>query len=187
MPKPIAAVAVTLACALASDVSIGAEAEKWPAATAPAVPEADGYVAIPNAEVPPDKAHVYKAIFDSSQDASDPRQILPALNMLGSELNALVAAGVPAKNARFVMVFHGSAVNGLLKEEPYKAKFAVTNPNLPVLAKLKAMGVELYVCGQFLAMTGQDPNTLSPAVSVASDALIVLMTYQNRGYALLTF
>ena len=173
--------------AFASAASIAAGPAKWPAAVVPAVPEADGYVVIPNAAVSPSKNHVYKAIFDSTQGASDPKQILPALNMLGSELNALAAVGVPPKNVRFVVAFHGAAVNGLLRDDAYRAKFQTANPNLPVLSKLKALGVKLYVCGQFLAFEGSDPSALSPDVAVASDALIVLMTYQNRGFALLSF
>lgn len=45
----------------------------------------------------------------------------------------------------------------------------------------------MFVCGQNLVSDKIDPKTLSPDVSVASDGLIVLMTYQNRGYALLSF
>jgi intracellular sulfur oxidation DsrE/DsrF family protein len=48
-------------------------------------------------------------------------------------------------------------------------------------------GVELFVCGQNLAADNIDPKTLSPEVRIAADALIVLMTYQSKGYALLSF
>jgi intracellular sulfur oxidation DsrE/DsrF family protein len=64
---------------------------------------------------------------------------------------------------------------------------AVANPNLTVLAALKKAGVELLVCGQNLVHADIDPTTLSPDVTVASAAQIVLMTYQNDGYALLSF
>ena len=178
-----------LAFILAFPVSAIASAgeSKWPAPVAPVVAEADGYVAIPDVAVPPSRNHVYKAIFDATQGASDPSRILPALNMAGSELNAMAAAGVPAKHARFAVVFHGAAIDGILKEEAYRAKFGVSNPNLAVLRKLKAAGVELFVCGQNLAFDHIDPDRVSPEVAVASDALIVLMTYQNNGYALLSF
>src|SRR5688500_15106135 len=93
---------------------VAAEEARWPAPVAPAVPEADGYVVIPRAAVPPSRNHIYRAILESTQSSSDPKQILPALNMLGSVLNAMAAAGVPAKNVRFVVAFHGPAVNGPL-------------------------------------------------------------------------
>jgi intracellular sulfur oxidation DsrE/DsrF family protein len=52
---------------------------------------------------------------------------------------------------------------------------------------MKRQGVELLVCGQNLAADHVDPKTLSPAITVASDALIVLIAYQNKGYAVLSF
>ena len=63
----------------------------------------------------------------------------------------------------------------------------MSNPNLPVLEQFRKAGVELFVCGQNLAFGHIDPATLTPSVKVASDALIVLMTYENRGYAFLGF
>jgi hypothetical protein len=45
-------------------------------------------------------------------------QLVPALNMLGSELNALGAAGVPQRNVKFALVFHGPAIDAIL-DEPY--------------------------------------------------------------------
>jgi intracellular sulfur oxidation DsrE/DsrF family protein len=88
---------------------------------------------------------------------------------------------------KFAVVFHGPAIDGILNEKNYMTKFGVGNPNLPVLAAMKKAGVELFVCGQNLAFDHIDPGTLSADVSVASDALIVLMTYQNNGFATLSF
>jgi intracellular sulfur oxidation DsrE/DsrF family protein len=160
---------------------------RWPAAKAPVIPEADGYVEIPGAAVLPEKSHRYRAIFDATSAADKPTQLVPALNMAGSELNALGVAGVPLGNAKFAVVFHGAAMDGLLTEAAYKAKFGVSNPNLKVLAELKKAGVELFVCGQNVAFADIDPKTLAHDVVIASDALIVLMTYQSNGYALLSF
>jgi intracellular sulfur oxidation DsrE/DsrF family protein len=160
---------------------------EWPRAQSPAIPDADGYVNIPGAAVAPDKAQTYRAIFDATQAAERPTQLVPALNMVGSELNALAACGVPLIKARFALVFHGGAMVGILDEAHYKAKFGVSNPNLKVLAQLKRDGVEMFVCGQNLASDKIDPKGLAPEVRIASDALIVLMTYQSKGYALLSF
>jgi len=160
---------------------------QWPAPLAPEIPAADGFIVIPGAAVAPDRSHTYRAIFDATQAANQPTQILPALNMAGSELNAFRVAHVPRANVKFVVVFHGAALDGILDEAHYRAKFGIENPNLPVLEQFKAAGAELFVCGQNLAAEHIDPPTLSPAVTVASDALIVLMTYQNHGYALLSF
>ena len=52
---------------------------------------------------------------------------------------------------------------------------------------MKKTGVQLFVCGQNLAFEHVDPKTIVPEVAVASDALIVPMTFQNDGYAILSF
>ncbi len=159
----------------------------WPPPRAPVIPAADGYVAIPGAAIPPEKTGSYRAVFDATRRAGKPTELIPALNMAGSELNAFGVAGVALGSVSFVVTFHGAAVDGLLDEAHYRAKFGTSNPNLPVLEQFRKAGVELFVCGQYLAFEHIDPATLAPSVTVASDALIVLMTYQNRGYALLSF
>ena len=167
--------------------SVGLTAAEWPAPQSPVVPEADGYVAIPEVALPPAKGNTYRAIFDATRASDRPAQLLPALNMVGSELNALAAASVPVERARFVIVFHGAAVDGILDNDRYKAKFGLNNPNLPVIAAMKKCGVEFFVCGQYLAGERIDPKTLTRDVKIAADALLVLMEYQNKGYALLSF
>ncbi|MGZ5004876.1 MAG: DsrE family protein [Chthoniobacterales bacterium] len=158
-----------------------------PQPKSPAVPDADGYVAIPNAALPPTKETRYQAIFDATRAASKPRQLVPALNNAASELNALATVEAPLSNARFVVVFHGAAVDGILDNEHYKAKFGTENPNLRVVSQMKKAGVEFFVCGQYLAAEKIDPRTLSSDITVAADALLVLMHYQNKGYALMSF
>jgi intracellular sulfur oxidation DsrE/DsrF family protein len=160
---------------------------QWSSPKAPAIPEADGYVDIPHVAVMPQKSHIYRAIFNATEAADQPAQLIPAINMAGSELNALATTGIPLKNAKFVIVFHGAAINGILNDVHYKAKFNVSNPNIKVLKEMKNAGVELFVCGQNLAAENIDPATLTPDVVIASDALIVLMEYQNNGYALMSF
>ena len=151
----------------------------------PVITEADGYVSIPNVAIPPDKKQTYRAIYDATRAAKEPTQLVPALNMAGSELNAFAVTGVPL-NAKFVIVFHGPAVNGILDDTRYKAKFGVWNPNLRVLTELKQAGVKIFFCGQNLIAENIDPKAISTDVTVASDALIVLMAYQNDGYALMS-
>lgn len=167
-------------------VAIHASAQ-WGRPVAAVIPEADGYVSIPNAAVPPDKKRTYRAIYDATRFPKEPTQLVPALNMAGSELNAFDATGVPLRNAKFAVVFHGPAINGILDDAHYKTKFGVANPNLKVLSELKRAGVEIFVCGQNLVSENIDPKVISPDVTVASEALIVLMAYQNDGYALMSF
>lgn len=181
--KPALAFTIFVMAALAALKA----APQWGAPAAAVIPEANGYISIPNAALRPDKNRTYRAIFDASAAAKEPSQLVPALNMAGAELNALAATGVPLRNAKFAVVFHGPAINGILDDPHYRAKYGVANPNLNVLAKLKRAGVEIFVCGQNLARDNIDPKIISPDVTVASSAPIVLMTYQNDGYALMSF
>jgi len=155
--------------------------------SATAVPGTDGYVTIPKAELRPNKSQHYRAIFNATEAAGRPTEVVPALNMAGSELNALAAENVPLSNARFVVVFHGAAIDAILDDAHYKAKYGVDNPNLSVLAAMRKAGTEIFVCGQNMLAVAMDPKAISPDVRVASDALLVLMAYQNKGYALLDF
>jgi intracellular sulfur oxidation DsrE/DsrF family protein len=160
---------------------------QWGKPRADVVPEADGFVTIPKASVPIEKKRIYRAVYDATRAAADPSKLVPALNMAGSELNGFAASGVSQENAKFIIVFHGPAVDGILDDAHYKAKFGIANPNLKVLSELKKAGVAIYVCGQHLAGENIDPKILSRDVTVAADALIVLMAYQNDGYAVLSF
>jgi intracellular sulfur oxidation DsrE/DsrF family protein len=86
-----------------------------------------------------------------------------------------------------VIVFHGAAMDGIMDNDTYRRKYGIDNPNLKAPAELKKNGVLLFVCGQNVLAENIDMKTISPDVTVASDALIVLMTYLNEGYALLSF
>ena len=167
--------------------TLAVAAADWPAPKASVVSNADGYVEIPNAALAPTKNSTYRAIFDSTRPADKPTELLPALNMAGSELNALATANIPPANAKFAIVFHGAAVDGILDEAHYKTKFGTNNPNLKAIAEMRKQGVEFFVCGQYLAAETIEPKTLLPEVKVAADALLVLIHYQNDGYALLSF
>ena len=174
--------ALAISLALISTIAAGADTALIPPPAPPA-----SYVAIPGAAIQPDQAHVYKAIFDATKVAEMPDKIVPAVDMLGAEQDALLGSKVPAKNVNLTVVFHGEAIDAVLNDAAYKARHGVPNPNLAAIATAKKRGAEIFVCGQQMRIDGITPAMLSPDVTVASDALIVLMTYQNRGYALMSF
>jgi intracellular sulfur oxidation DsrE/DsrF family protein len=177
--------AVLAACGLFATLAAAAD---LPPPVKPVIPEALGWVVVPGAAISPDKGHTYRAIFSATAGADKPDQLVPAVLMAGTELNALAASGLPLANADFVIDFHGpGAVDALLDNAHYQAKYHRDNPNLKVVAELKQAGVKLYVCAQMLLGMGVAFDSLTPDVTVASDGLVVLMTFQNRGYALLPF
>ena len=125
---PILSHQVTVRTLLLLLTAISPALAQWPAPTAPAVPAADGYAMVPGVAMPPGHATTYRAIFDATHAADKPSQLVPALNMAGSELNALAAAHIPLDKAQFVIVFHGPAADGILDDAHYKTKFRVENP-----------------------------------------------------------
>ena len=91
-----------------------------------------------------------------------------------------------ATDVKITAALHGEAVNAILTDAAYQAKFGVEkNPNLPVLNDLRRAGVEVFVCGQALALKGIDEADVAEGVTVAAAALTVLISRQNDGYTYL--
>jgi intracellular sulfur oxidation DsrE/DsrF family protein len=176
--------ALILACALA----LPAMAADWPPKSEPpGITGSMGYAKLPDAAYNPDPTHTYKIVFDVTRAADKPGEAALGIALAATELDQLRGNGLPAKKIKLALVFHGDALNSILNNDAYRAKFKTDNPNLPVLAALKAEGVELLVCGQNLVIANIDPATLSADITVGSDALLILARFQNKGYALLSF
>ncbi len=179
---------VSILIALSAFIALPALAADWPPPpTAPAITGSLGYTKLPGAAYNPDPKHVYKIVFDETKPGAKPTEAAQGIALAATELDQLRGNGVPAANTKFALVFHGGALDSILNDATYKAKHGVDNPNLPILAALKKEGVELLVCGQMLVLTKTDPKTLSTDVTLGSDALLMLATFQNNGYALLSF
>ena len=150
---------------------------------------ADPYVAVPGGRFLADSRHLYNVVFEARRGADKPGELVPAVNMAGSELNTLAAHRVPAARVRFVLVFHTTASNeAVLNNATYRARHGIDNPNLPVLAQLRRQGVEVYVCGQSLLGDGVPLSAVDRSVAtIAEDGVVVLMTYGAMGYAQLVF
>ena len=188
--KCFALMFLTLISAFAS---LALRAADSPAPVPAMISGAFPYVPIPGAAAAPDSSHIYKVIFNVTRAPGNPGQPVDGVLFAATDLSALRGQGVPAPNTRFALIFHGpggptlGAVDGILDNASYRAKFGVDNPNLAMLSALKQAGVEIMVCGQFLGAMKIDPKTLSRDVTVASEAFLTLITYQNNGYAVLEF
>ena len=173
---------VVLSAALPASAAVAADGP------VPSIKGTDPYVVVPGAVRLADRKRVYRVVFDARHGADKPDQLIPAINMAGSEINTLAAHGVPKRNVKFVIVFHTAPSNdGLLNNGAYRAKFGVDNPNLKVLAELKAAGVGLYVCGQELLADKVPLTAVSRDVAIVEDGLVTIMEFANDGYAHLSF
>ena len=142
---------------------------------------------LPHAAVQPQRGRTYKVIFDLSKQAADPNQLLDGLAHAARLFNVFAADGAPPKNLKVVAVFHGAAGYAAMSNEVYRGKFGVDNPNLKIIQELKAANVELLLCGQTFHDLNFNEKDLLPDVKLATSAAIVLVTYQNDGYALMPF
>ncbi len=192
--KKIAVAAVLLAAATAFSADAAqrpaqkAAAARPAAQKAPAIPEADAYVPIPGGVLPPTPARIYRGVFDARQGARRARDLVPAVLMAADEVNTFAAHGLVRENYKFAIVFHSTAADeAVMTDKRYRARHGINNPNLPVLAKLKQAGVQIYVCGQQLAADKVKRSDVSPLVYVADDALVAIMTLSAQGYTPLVF
>lgn len=168
--------AITVLCVIA--VVAASAQEQFPV-----IKDAGGYWALPKAAVQPDKSQEHKAIFAATRAADSPKDLLPALEDAAALVNGLAAGGVPASKRKIAVVFYGPAAYAVLENGAYRQKYGTDNPNLKLLAELRNSGVELLLCGQWLQYKKIAESKVVSDVTIASDAFIVLVTYQNRGFA----
>lgn len=83
------------------------------------------------------------------------------------------------------MVIHAQSVLSILTDEAYKEENGISNPSLPLIAKLKEAGVELCVCGQNIGFYDFKPEQISPDVKIALSAKTALITLDQMGYSFL--
>jgi intracellular sulfur oxidation DsrE/DsrF family protein len=163
---------------------INEESAGW---TYPVIKDYGPAFPLPHAAVQPQKSRKYKVIFNLSQAAANPKEVLPGLAGAARLLNVFITDGLPRGNLKVAAVFHSAAGYAAMDNDVYRAKFNVENPNLKIIGELKAAGVHLFLCGQTLHDLNFHEKDLLPAIKLATSAAIVLVTDQNDGYALMSF
>ena len=107
----------------------------------PSVKGVDAYVAVPSAARHAAPTRVYRVVFEARHGADKPDELVPAVNMAGSEINTFAAHALPRGNLKLAIVFHTApSDDGLLDNEHYRAKFGVDNPNLDATFSVPRLG-----------------------------------------------
>jgi intracellular sulfur oxidation DsrE/DsrF family protein len=127
----------------------------------------------------------YKVALDIYDSFKDSTKVNGALREVARTYNLLIANGAPREKVKVAAVIHAGSVYSILSEEEYLKRYGISNPNLPLIAKLKEAGVELYVCGQNLGMFQLQAMQLTPEVKVALSAKTALITLDQMGYSFL--
>lgn len=142
---------------------------------------------VSEADLPADTKKIYKVVFDIAQAPEDPAELNLYFNTVARFLNMHAAAGVPQQNLKPILVVHGSAAYDLLKNEFYKEKFGVDNPNLSLLEQFHKLGVPVILCGQTAAKREISKDKRWEHTQLALSAMTALIHYQDLGYALISF
>lgn len=150
--------------------------------TYPAVKGYGNIVPLPNAAVQPDKNTQYKVVFDVTS-AGEAKGVNSPLFHIARAVNIMVSAGVPLKNLHYVAIIHGAATHIVMDNAHYKLRYHKDNPNLDLIAKLKAAGVDVQVCGQALHGEHIDQAWVDKNVTITLSALSTNIIYETMGYA----
>ncbi|HZE20531.1 MAG TPA: DsrE family protein [Desulfobaccales bacterium] len=142
---------------------------------------------LPKAAIQPDKKLHYKVLFDIKTRAKKPDEVNSGLSHMARFLNVMDSAGVKPDKVDIVGVIHGSAGPAALKNDIYKEKFGVDNPNIKLIKALKKAGAKLYVCGQTLADDNYKHEWINPEIVLTLSALVDVPTFELKGYAYLPF
>lgn len=140
------------------------------------------FVPLPHAAMQPDKDTQYKAVFDVTS-SSEAKGVNAPLFHVARAVNIFASAGVPLKHLHFVAVIHGAATTIVMDNAHYKKRYGKDNPNLDLIARLKAAGVKIEVCGQALADLHIDHAWVAKDVTITLSALSDNIIYGNQGYA----
>lgn len=129
-----------------------------------------------------DKKLDYKLVIDIVDAPSDSASIMVTLSEVARTYNLHIANGVPEKKLDMAVVIHGSAIYGTLKNDVYKARNKVDNPNLKILKLFKEQGIDLYICAQVLAFRNVNFDDVAEEVELAVSAKTALTTLNQKGY-----
>ena len=173
--------------AVAAMATANAQATVNPTKVNPIVKDFGSVWEVPFAQERPDSKMKYDIVVDITDAAAKPDTINVYLEAVATLMNLHGVGGVPAKNINMIVVLHKMAINSIFTNEMYQKRFKMDNPNLPMIAALKAAGVKFYTCGQTLFRARIPQESIIPDVEIATSALTTLTTYQLKGYAMINF
>ena len=147
-----------------------------------------GVVPVQGIDERPDPNIQYKLLFEltgfavKGQDSLAKTDINAALGEVGRQINLHEANGIPRKNMDVVIVAHASALYCFFKNEKYKKKYGIDNPNIPLIKELQDYGVKMLVCGQAMTFFNVEMEDLVPGIKQVLTAQTVISSYQLKGY-----
>jgi len=135
----------------------------------------------------PDPALPYNLLFELTDfsmkgDSDAKKNINTALSEVARQINLHVANGIARNHLNVVIIAHAAALEVFLKNEKYKKRFGLDNPNIPVIKELQEYGVKVLVCGQAMTFFNLEMDDLVPGIKQVLTAQTVISSYQLRNY-----
>jgi intracellular sulfur oxidation DsrE/DsrF family protein len=144
-----------------------------------------GVIPVENAALKAGPNEKVKLMFDFTQATSAGKQatkVNEGLEEVARILNIHVVSGIKKENIKAVVVFHAGSIMSVLSDTYYQQNYQAANPNIAMLNQLQAAGVELYICGQSLALREIPASMVLPQVKVAVAAKTTLTHFDALGY-----
>jgi len=146
-----------------------------------------GPAAVIEADMIIPKRAKFKILFDTAK-AAKPGEVNRTLTSAARFINMHAEAGVPEKNMKLAVVFHGSGSFDLTKDAAYGAKYdGMENANAALIAALTEKNIRIILCGQSAAYHGIAKDDLLPNVEMALSAMTAHALLQQEGYTLNPF
>jgi intracellular sulfur oxidation DsrE/DsrF family protein len=150
-------------------------------------PVIDGYgnsFFVEDRDVPLIPDHIYRVVYEITAYDGAPDSVNFQLDRVARFLNMHGKNGVKTEAMQLAVVVHGAALINMLNDDSYQERFETKNPNLELLQKLSAAGVQLYVCGQSMGGRGFAKSELASGVQLALSAMTMVHQLQDQGYTL---
>ena len=146
-----------------------------------------GKVAAIDADFKIPKRTKFKVLYDTAA-AAEPGEINRTLNTAARFLNMHALAGVPEKNMKLAVVFHGKASFAVASSEKYGETYeGAENGNAAIIKALTEHGVRVILCGQSATYYGIKNEDMLPGVEMALSAMTAHAVLQQQGYTLNPF
>lgn len=144
-----------------------------------------GKVAKVDYDLPIPKGAVFKVILDVNA-AAKPGEANRGFDSAARFINMHVAAGVPERNIKVVVIVHGPASGDLGNAAFYGAHHdGAANANAGLIQQLLAHGAQVYLCGQSAVAFGIGKGDLLPGVKLSLSAMTAVALFEQQGYVLL--
>ena len=150
-------------------------------------PVIDGYgasFAVEDRDVPLISEHVYRVVWEITEYGDQPVSVNRKLDSVARFLNLHAKNGVPTEKMELAVVLHGAALITALNDESYEARYQRKNPNLELVQKLSAAGVQIFVCGQSMGFREFAKDELAQPIKLAASAMTMVHQLQFEGYTL---